>query len=263
VSVHEALRTLVTRYGERTLEAADDLRATLDDFLEEGQATPGEINLLVDAVRLGAYQQMNSMLSHGADPQTAVEAAGARLAEDRGGDQRSASWACAALGYAAGRVPEALVLAYRSQQPPPGSVGGSLPPPVTEYGIPPAQTVAPGPGQQPVGVYGLSGASAPTQAPNYGPAGPLPPSQGTGSWQAPTPAGSAGGGGQITPSRGGFDRTNPGGRFPTDNPTVQPFNPTMPQTQEIPGIPNNIPRYVPPTPQQQKKDEDDDEDGDN
>jgi hypothetical protein len=67
---------------------------------------------------------------------------------------------------------------------------------VTEYGIPPAQTVAPGPGQQPVGVYGLSGASAPTQAPNYGPAGPLPPSHGTGSWQAPTPAGSAGGGGR-------------------------------------------------------------------
>ncbi|HLM01530.1 MAG TPA: IPT/TIG domain-containing protein, partial [Pyrinomonadaceae bacterium] len=72
-----------------------------------------------------------------------------------------------------------------------------------------------------------------------------------------------GGGGQVTPSRGGFDRTNPGGRFPTDNQTVQPYNPTMPQTQEIPGIPNNIPRYVPPTPQQQKKDEDDDEDGDN
>jgi hypothetical protein len=77
-------------------------------------------------------------------------------------------------------------------------------------------------------------------------------------------AGASGAGGvQTVPSRGGFERTNPGGRFPTENTTVQPYNPTMPQTQDIPGIPNNIPRYVPPTPQQQKKDEDDDEDGDN
>ena len=75
----------------------------------------------------------------------------------------------------------------------------------------------------------------------------------------------AGGGGQTTtqPSRGGFDRTTQPGRFPTEPTTVQPYNPTLPQTQDnIPGIPNNIPRYVPPTPQQ-KKDEDDDEDGDN
>jgi hypothetical protein len=77
------------------------------------------------------------------------------------------------------------------------------------------------------------------------------------------------GGGQTTttPTRGGFDRTNPGGRFPTENTTVVPYNPTLPQTQEIPGIPNNIPRYVPPQPQQQQKqqkqDDDDDEDGDN
>ncbi|HEX8249527.1 MAG TPA: hypothetical protein VF599_15225 [Pyrinomonadaceae bacterium] len=76
------------------------------------------------------------------------------------------------------------------------------------------------------------------------------------------PAGGGAGGVQTTPSRGGFDRTTPG-RFPNEGTTVTPYNPTMPQTQEIPGIPNNIPRYVPPTPQQQKKDEDDDEDGDN
>jgi hypothetical protein len=79
----------------------------------------------------------------------------------------------------------------------------------------------------------------------------------------------AGGGTQTTtPTRGGFDRNNSGGRFPTENTTVMPapYNPTLPQTQEIPGIPNNIPRYVPPTPQQQKQqkqDDDDDEDGDN
>ena len=207
MSVHEALRTLVTRYGERTLDAADDLRATLDDFLEEGQATPGEINLLVDAVRLGAYHQMNSMLTHGADPQTAVEAAGARLAEDRGGDQRSASWACATLGYAIGRVPEALVLAYRSQ-PPRGSVGAPPPvtdygitPPVTDYGITPPQTVAPGPGPQqptghPSGVYGFSGTPTATQGPSYGPPASPPQGPGTGAWQAQPAAGGPGSGGK-------------------------------------------------------------------
>lgn len=81
----------------------------------------------------------------------------------------------------------------------------------------------------------------------------------------PSSAG-GGGGGQTTPARGGFDRSTPPGRFPTEGTTVVPYNPTLPQTQEIPGIPNNIPRYVPPTPQQpqqQKKDDEDDEDGDN
>ena len=117
MTVHESLRTLVGRYGARVLDHGDDLRATLDDFLEEGEATPGDIALLVDAVRMGAYQQLISMLAHRADPPTAVEAAGARLANDRGGDQASASWACAALGYAVGEVPEHLVRFYRSQQP--------------------------------------------------------------------------------------------------------------------------------------------------
>lgn len=79
------------------------------------------------------------------------------------------------------------------------------------------------------------------------------------------PSGGAGGG-QTTPNngRGGFGERNIPGRFPTET-TVVPYNPTLPQTQEIPGIPNNIPRYVPPTPQQQQKKDvdDDDEDGDN
>jgi hypothetical protein len=205
VSVHEDLRTLVTRYGERVLDVADDLRATLDDFLEEGQATPGEINLLVDAVRLGAHEQMLSMLTHGADPRAAVEGAGARLAEDRGGDQRSASWACATLGFAVGRVPEALVLAYRSQQPAPGTPPG--PPAATsspDYGInPPAAEgpvppLPPAPSSQsptsaPQQVYGLTGAPAPTQ----GPGQPVHPGQtvAPGYGQAWQPPGGSGGGG--------------------------------------------------------------------
>ena len=60
-----------------------------------------------------------------------------------------------------------------------------------------------------------------------------------------------------------------GGGFVPYNPNP---NPNMPP-QSIPGIPDSIPRYVPPgannqnmqaqPPQQQKKDQDDDDDGDN
>ena len=74
-----------------------------------------------------------------------------------------------------------------------------------------------------------------------------------------------GGGGRTTDGRGGFGDRNTPGRFSNEGTTtIVPYNPTLPQTQEIPGIPNNIPRYVPPTPQQTKKEVDeDDEDGDN
>jgi hypothetical protein len=50
------------------------------------------------------------------------------------------------------------------------------------------------------------------------------------------------------------------------NSNFQPYNNPSTQPQEIPGIPSNIPRYVPPQPQQspppQKKDDDEDDDGD-
>jgi len=78
---------------------------------------------------------------------------------------------------------------------------------------------------------------------------------------------SGGAGAQTNNGRGGFGDRNTPGRFSNEGvTTITPYNPTLPQTQEIPGIPNNIPRYVPPTPQQQqqkKEVDDDDEDGDN
>jgi hypothetical protein len=59
-----------------------------------------------------------------------------------------------------------------------------------------------------------------------------------------------------------------GGDFPTDGGYI-PYTPPN-STQNIPGIPNNIPRYVPPRPPQQiptpenkDVDDEDDEDGDN
>jgi hypothetical protein len=115
VSVHEDLRTLVTGHGERVLHAPDDLRAALAEVIEAGQGSPAEMDLLVDAVRLGAYRQLLSLLAQRAEPRAAVEGAAAHLVANRGGDQRGAGWACATLGYAVGRVPEAVVLSFRSQ----------------------------------------------------------------------------------------------------------------------------------------------------
>ncbi len=119
--LHTELHTLVGRYGAEVLADADGLRATLDDFLDEDAASPGEINLLVDAVRLGAYERLISMLDNGAEPRPAVRAAGEALAHDRGGaDLRSAQWACAVLGFAAGRIPPEVVLENHGANTPPG-----------------------------------------------------------------------------------------------------------------------------------------------
>jgi hypothetical protein len=75
-------------------------------------------------------------------------------------------------------------------------------------------------------------------------------------------------------SSGGRDSFPNNGGFP--NSGFVPFspNPNVPQQQSIPGIPDTIPRYIPPNAnvqalppgqrqQQQKKDDDDDDDGDN
>jgi hypothetical protein len=103
------LRTLVKRYGTRVLEDADGLRATLDDFLDEGSAAPGEVNLLVDAVRFGSLDRLRTLVGQGADPSAATADVGQALAQRRGGDAESAYWACAVLGYAAELLPGELI----------------------------------------------------------------------------------------------------------------------------------------------------------
>jgi hypothetical protein len=94
------LRTLVQRYGTRVLDDADGLRATLDDFLDE-DANPGDVNLLVDAVRFGSLERLRTLLNQGAEPAAAMLDVAAGLAQRRGGDAESAYWACSVLGYAA------------------------------------------------------------------------------------------------------------------------------------------------------------------
>lgn len=102
------LRTIVRRYGGHVLDDWDGLRSTLNDFLDE-DSSPGDVNLLVDAVRFGSLERLRALLGQGAEPAAALTDAAEGLAQRRGGDAESAYWACAVLGYAADLLPADLV----------------------------------------------------------------------------------------------------------------------------------------------------------
>lgn len=126
MKLHQSLADLARDHGHDLFRDATAFRGSLDDYLDEGQASSGTINLLTDAVRLGALDGMVTMLDSGANPADAVESAGQRLARDRGSaDVRGCQWAVAVLGFALGKVPESLVTgldpdAGTTAPPPPG-----------------------------------------------------------------------------------------------------------------------------------------------
>ena len=174
MNLHEQLRDLVARQGPDVVESAESFRGALDDFLTEDEATTGELNLLVDAVRLGAVHRMLSMIDHGAEPIEAVREVGEVFARDRGTDDVArCRWAVAAVGFALGRVDEGVVVtaaapsvpAPPTQRPtappprPPGPLTGQ--PPAT---FPATESIGPGPPAPPS-----------TPAPVVGPPPPLPP----------------------------------------------------------------------------------------
>lgn len=122
MELHEQLAALAAQRGRAVFANPEGLRAALEDFLDEQSASVGELNLLVDAVRLGGLAQLEANLAHGAQPEAAVAAAGEFLARQRGTtDQGSCQWACAALGHAVGVVPapvaQRLHAFYRSGSP--------------------------------------------------------------------------------------------------------------------------------------------------
>ncbi|WP_182380053.1 hypothetical protein [Nocardioides sp. WS12] len=204
MELHEAIRELVAAHGTSIFADANGFRGVLDDVLEEDQASTGDINLLVDAIRFDVLTPLSAMIDGGADPVRAVEAAGQRLARDRGGDDQAASsWAAAVLGYAIGKVPPDVILRYRSQRPPSSHLPQAPPPSGPPLQSPPApfqspattwppQSGQPGqpgqPGQQgpPTVMPGYQSApqGAPYGAPAYGVAGGYPPAPGFG--QQPT-----------------------------------------------------------------------------
>lgn len=171
MELHESLAQLARDHGASLFTEADAFRGALDDYLDEGSASTGTINLLTDAVRLGALQGMLSMLDSGANVEDAVESAGQRLSRDRGSaDVAGSQWACAVLGYALGRVPVSLAARLRpdafTAEPPSG--GGTSPRPAVSPGHAPSQPTdlaAPG-GPMPTRQWPSSGApAAPYQPP--------------------------------------------------------------------------------------------------
>ena len=104
MSLHESLRDLVSARGRAVVDDRSEFRAALDDFLTEDEITVGELNLLSDAVGLGAVARLLDLLDLGAEPAAAVQESGSELARDRGTDDvRRAVWAVTVIGYALGR----------------------------------------------------------------------------------------------------------------------------------------------------------------
>ncbi len=150
MELHHQLQTLVQQRGEAVLADPDVLRAALEDYLDEQTASTGDLNLLVDAVRLGGLTRLRSALQGGAVPGAAVETAGGYLARQRGSsDVASAQWAVAALGYAVGQVPDQIPTALRQSF----TSGGAAPwPPSGAPVVSPAPMMPPpmmSPPQQP------------------------------------------------------------------------------------------------------------------
>ena len=130
MDLHLAVRDVVDRVGAGVLDDADSFRGVLDDVLDEDTADPGDVNLLVDAVRFGCFDQLLRLLDTDADPALAVATVGAGLARLRGGaDERAASWACAVLGFAVRRVPDGVVRELASQDAPVTTVVAPSPTP--------------------------------------------------------------------------------------------------------------------------------------
>lgn len=126
VGVHEELLRLVERAGPGVLEDGDTFRAALDDFLSESSASRGELNLLVDAVRLGSFARLLEQVGQGAAIDQVIVVLGASLARDRGTiESASAAWALGALAFAVGRLDESHVVELRAAMTPPAPAESS------------------------------------------------------------------------------------------------------------------------------------------
>ena len=121
MALYEQLRVLVDTHGPAILDHAEGFRAALDDFLSEEEATAGELNLLVDAVRLGSVRRLVELLDQGATPEAALADAGAQLARDRDTDPKRAQWALSVLGFAIRRLDATIPTITAEAAPPPAA----------------------------------------------------------------------------------------------------------------------------------------------
>jgi hypothetical protein len=186
--LHEQLRSLVAQHGTGIADNAEQFRAALDDYLTEDDASQGELNLLVDSVRLGGVERLLTMLDNGAEPDAAVREAGGELARDRSSDEQRARWAVAAMAYALGRVGAAVVrqqLEGDETRLPYGATSPAAPRPPVQS--PPYQPPVQSPPHQP---YQSPAYQQPVQSPG--------PESGPPAWPSrhpsqPSPAGAYGG----------------------------------------------------------------------
>ncbi len=193
MELHETLAQLRRDHGEATFHDADAFRGALDDYLDEGSASMGTINLLTDAVRLGAVDSMISMLDSGATAESAVDSAGRRLSRDRGSaDVVGSQWACAVLGYALGKVPATMVAQLRpdaiTAEPPRNEGGTAARPPLSSpappHVSPPTHVTPAGPPPGPPAAPPHVSPPSHAPGPAYGSSYPAPPA-GYGSPQQP------------------------------------------------------------------------------
>jgi len=99
--VGDALRGLFESRGAEILLEPTEFAAALSDWVSPEEADAGELNLLIDAVRFGAPQQLQRLVSAGADGTDAILASARYLAQNRGGGAEMAcAWAVASLGCA-------------------------------------------------------------------------------------------------------------------------------------------------------------------
>ncbi len=116
MTLHLRLRELAAARGADVFADPEELRAALDDYLVEDEVSTGELNLVVDAVRLGAVDRLRILVQQGGDVRSAAREAGASLARDRGtAEVDRSSWAVAVVGHALGLVPEPDVVALEPE----------------------------------------------------------------------------------------------------------------------------------------------------
>lgn len=114
----DALRELFAARGPEIVQDGHEFGAALHDWLSPDEAEPGEINLLVDAVRFGAPQQLGQLLANAADGREAVMECARSLAHNRGGGaEETCAWAIATVGYGLGLLSVSQVSSF----PPPVS----------------------------------------------------------------------------------------------------------------------------------------------
>lgn len=107
--ISDLLRELVDQHSPRIYDDPAAFAGLLDDVLSESDATPGQANLLVDAVRFGAVPRLARAAGTGAEPERVVDEVAGRVAELRGGsDLVAARWATAVLGHSIRALPPDL-----------------------------------------------------------------------------------------------------------------------------------------------------------